>query len=183
MSITPQPRSRRVCPERCRRDGWTLERQAAFLVTLERTGSVRAAAAAAEMNRASAYRFRDRPGGQCFRYAWNLVLARRRERLLQERLAKATHLLARLAVNGKGDPAQASVLPHENGKGDTHGGTAQHRQSSQSCRFPILPGAGRGTIHRRTNGGGAAFRVPNPLRQRFALPPPLPGEDRLHPKL
>jgi hypothetical protein len=135
MSITPQPRSRRVCPKRCRRDGWTLERQAAFLVTLERTGSVRAAAAAAEMNRASAYRLRDRAEGQRFRYALNLVLARRRERLLQERLAKATHLLARLGVGSKGDTALHPDFPRKIGESDTRRETAHHRQPSQSCRF------------------------------------------------
>jgi hypothetical protein len=177
MSTISKPRSGRACPERCRRDGWTLERQATFLATLERTGNVRTAAGAAGMNRASAYRFRDRPGGERFRYAWNLALARRRERLLQERLAMATHFLARLAVNGKGDTAQASVLPRESGKGDTHGGTAQRRQPSQACRFPILPGAARGTIHRRMNGGGGGVQgsEPPPSALRAATSPSRGG--------
>src|SRR5438132_4204430 len=41
----------------------------------------------------------------------------------------------------------------------------------------ILPGTGRGTIHRRVNGGGGGVQGSEPLRQRFALPPPHPGED------
>jgi len=138
MSITPKPRSRRACPQRCRRDGWTLDRQASFLATLERTGNVRAAAAAAGMNRASAYRFRDRLGGERFRYAWTLALGRRRERLLQDRLAKTTHALARLRVSGKGDTEQHSVVAYEIGKGDTGRETAQHRQPSQACRPYVI---------------------------------------------
>lgn len=135
MHTTPKPRSRGAAPGRCRKDGWTLERQAIFLAALQKTGSVRTAAAAAGMNRASAYRLRDRPEGHRFRYAWNLALARRRERLLREQLAKTTHALARLDAAGKGDTVPGAVFPRETRKGDTRSETAQHRQPSQPCRF------------------------------------------------
>jgi len=60
-----------------RRDGWTAERQLAFLHALARTRSVVRAAAAAGMSRESAYRLRTRPAGALFAAAWDRTLAQR----------------------------------------------------------------------------------------------------------
>lgn len=56
---------------RIRRDGWTAERQLAFLGELARTRSVTRAARAVGMSRESAYRLRGRPTGALFAAAWD----------------------------------------------------------------------------------------------------------------
>lgn len=61
-------------PLRARHDGWTPERQAAFLVALAATGSVSAAARKAGMSRESAYQLRKHPGGASFADSWDAVL-------------------------------------------------------------------------------------------------------------
>jgi hypothetical protein len=73
----PKPRAkiRRARPERCRRDGWTAERQLRFLDTLARTRSISKAAAAARMSRESAYRLRERREGALFAALWDEALA------------------------------------------------------------------------------------------------------------
>jgi hypothetical protein len=73
----PNPRTkiRRARPERCRRDGWTAERQLRFLDTLARIRSIGKAAAAAGMSRESAYRLRERREGALFAALWEEALA------------------------------------------------------------------------------------------------------------
>jgi len=71
----PRIRIRRARPERCRRDGWTAERQLRFLDTLSRTRSVIKSAAAAGMSRESAYRLRERREGALFAALWDEALA------------------------------------------------------------------------------------------------------------
>ena len=56
---------------RIRRDGWTIDCQVKFIVTLRKTGSVTRAAAAAGMSRESAYRLRNRSGHEDFAGAWD----------------------------------------------------------------------------------------------------------------
>jgi hypothetical protein len=56
-----------------RRDGWTVERQLAFLDALTRTRSISKAARAAGMSRESAYRLRDR--AHLFAALWDRALA------------------------------------------------------------------------------------------------------------
>jgi hypothetical protein len=63
-------------PLRGRADGWTRERQAAFLVALAATRSVAAAARKVGMARQTAYRLRERPGAESFARAWDAVLGR-----------------------------------------------------------------------------------------------------------
>ena len=58
--------------ERC--DGWSEGRQCVFLAHLYVTGSVTAAARAAGLTRASAYRLRARADAASFAYAWDKVL-------------------------------------------------------------------------------------------------------------
>jgi len=64
-------------PLRSRRDGWTAERQRAFIAALRRTHSISKAARAAGMSRKSAYRLRERPGAQSFAAAWDKAFAAR----------------------------------------------------------------------------------------------------------
>ena len=58
-----------------RRDGWTLDRQVAFIRALFASGSVTRAAAAAGMSRESAYRLRNRREGGLFAAMWDRALA------------------------------------------------------------------------------------------------------------
>lgn len=161
-----------------RHDGWTLERQAIFLATLERTGFVRIAAAAAGMNRAGAYRFRERPDGKHFSTGWDLALARRRERLLHERLAKATHELVGLKAGGS---ARRPHFPRQSDKGDTCRETAKVRQPSQSCRLSNPPRNGEGDRSPRASGGGGAVHLTDFLYPAPHGAPPRCEEDRLNP--
>jgi hypothetical protein len=59
---------------RPRRDGWTVERQDAFLQTLASCGCVTHAARAVGMSRESAYRLYNRPSAADFRRCWDAAL-------------------------------------------------------------------------------------------------------------
>ena len=62
-------------PRKCaRHDGWTPERQRAFIERLADYGSVRAAANAVGMTPESAYHLRRQPGAEQFRQAWQAAL-------------------------------------------------------------------------------------------------------------
>ena len=61
-------------PTRTRRDGWTVERQAAFLGMLAETGSVLGACEAVGISRKSAYALRARPHAESFAAAWDTAL-------------------------------------------------------------------------------------------------------------
>lgn len=63
-------------PSRQRADGWTVQRQAEFLVHLARTRSVAAAARGVGMARQSVYRLRSRTGAEGFARVWDLILGR-----------------------------------------------------------------------------------------------------------
>lgn len=67
-------------PLRNRADGWTPERQAAFLAALAETGSVEAAARRVGMARETAYRLRRKPGADSFVAAWDKVLGKAPQR-------------------------------------------------------------------------------------------------------
>lgn len=58
-------------PVKPRRDGWTPERQVAFILRLALLGGVAAAAKAVGMSRESAYRLRQHPGAASFAAAWD----------------------------------------------------------------------------------------------------------------
>ena len=62
-------------------DGWTYERQAAFLMTLSETGLVSRACALAEMSVASAYALRREPRGAAFALGWQAAYLLARDRL------------------------------------------------------------------------------------------------------
>lgn len=80
MRKTPAHKRRRKppffhpVPLRARADGWSAQRQCAFLAQLYFTGSASAATRAVGMSRASAYRLRQRAGAQGFAHAWDMVL-------------------------------------------------------------------------------------------------------------
>ena len=79
-------------PSRARRDGWTTARQAAFLGELALTRSVSQAARRVGMARETAYRLRDRIGGESFAAAWDQILGReagRRKVTAEERRLRA----------------------------------------------------------------------------------------------
>ncbi|MBN8502070.1 MAG: hypothetical protein J0M19_13080 [Sphingomonadales bacterium] len=67
-------------PVRSRADGWTVERQAAFLAALAQARSVAAAARRVGMSREAAYELRRRPGGAHFGDVWDAVLSGQRPR-------------------------------------------------------------------------------------------------------
>ena len=84
--FTPAPLSRR------RHDGWTPERQRAFIAALAETGVVAAAARAVGMGVTSAYNLRRRAGAESFARAWALVETEARRR--------AFELIVDQAING-----------------------------------------------------------------------------------
>jgi hypothetical protein len=61
-------------PRRYRHDGWTPERQKAFIEALADTGSVSRAAAMANMTAVAAYYLRRQKGAESFRRAWEAAL-------------------------------------------------------------------------------------------------------------
>ena len=67
LPFTPVPRKHRV-------DGWTPERQRAFIVKLAETGSVKAAAQAVNMSAVGAYQLRRMPGAESFNAAWDAAV-------------------------------------------------------------------------------------------------------------
>jgi hypothetical protein len=65
----PVPRNARKA------DGWTVERQQAFIAALAETGSVRRAAEAAGMSYSSAYQLRKARGATSFIKAWDAAIS------------------------------------------------------------------------------------------------------------
>ena len=74
-----------------RHDGWTPERQAAFLRALASTHSVSAAARAAGMSRQSAYKLRARLKGQPFDMAWDAAFQSAFDALAEAAMDRALH--------------------------------------------------------------------------------------------
>jgi hypothetical protein len=61
-------------PRKYRYDGWTPERQRAFIAALAELGSVRAACKQINMSQVGAYYLRRQPGADSFRAAWEAAL-------------------------------------------------------------------------------------------------------------
>ncbi|WP_428632322.1 hypothetical protein [Sphingopyxis sp.] len=61
-------------PRKYRHDGWTPERQKAFIAALADTGSVNRAAAMVNMAQTNCYTLRRAPGAESFRRAWEAAL-------------------------------------------------------------------------------------------------------------
>ena len=81
MSSTPCTPAADYRTDAPRVDGWTYERQAAFLMTLSETGLVSQACAFAEMSVASAYALRREPRGAAFALGWQAAHLLARDRL------------------------------------------------------------------------------------------------------
>ena len=91
---SPEPRPN--LPTRTPRyDGWTAERQEAFLKALAACGCVRDACKAVGMSHVSAYALRARPSAIAFRKAWDAALDCAMHRLEEAALSRAIHGVAR----------------------------------------------------------------------------------------
>ncbi len=76
-------------PVRPRLDGWTAERQRAFIEHLADGATVAAACAAVGMSEQSAYRLRGRPDAAAFDAAWVGVVERRRDAFIETAIDRA----------------------------------------------------------------------------------------------
>jgi hypothetical protein len=95
-NLTPTPRDQRPplpafapVPRKYRYDGWTVERQRAFIEALADTGSVRAAAQRINMSAEGAYYLRRQPGAEGFRAAWEAALDHGIQRLADIAIERA----------------------------------------------------------------------------------------------
>ncbi len=78
-------------PTRARHDGWTPDKQGAFIDALAETGCVDRAAKVAGMSVQSAYRLRRRADAQAFRLAWEAALDMAISRLSHAAISRAIH--------------------------------------------------------------------------------------------
>jgi hypothetical protein len=76
-------------PVRARHDGWTAERQIAFIEALAETGIVEEACWRVGMSDSSAYNLRRRPHGAAFRQAWEAALDYSLHRLEQDAVVRS----------------------------------------------------------------------------------------------
>ena len=95
---TPIPRDQRPplpdfapVPRKYRHDGWTPERQKAFIEALADTGSVQIACRMVNMTTVGAYYLRRQPGAEAFRRAWEAALDFGVQRLKDEAFERAMH--------------------------------------------------------------------------------------------
>ena len=91
MAESRLPRFTPVPLARSRRDGWTPERQRAFLRALRDTGVVAAAARSVGMGVTSAYNLRRRKGAESFARAWAAVEFEARDRAFEVVMHEAMH--------------------------------------------------------------------------------------------
>jgi|GEM_PF-2914825 len=95
IRCSAQRTARKTVPENAlvpvapRHDGWTPDRQRAFLEALADTGCVEAAAKAVNMSRQSAWRLRRRSDARAFDAAWEAALERAMQQLLPVALDRA----------------------------------------------------------------------------------------------
>ena len=82
-------------PVRHRHDGWTVEKQYAFIEALAETGIVEEACRRVGMSRTSADNLRRRPCGVHFRRAWEAALDYSLYRIEEEAVARSRHGVAR----------------------------------------------------------------------------------------
>lgn len=78
-----------------RHDGWTAERQIAFIEALAESGCVEEACRRVGMSDSSAYAFRRRPSGMPFRRAWEAALDYSLHRLEQDAISRSRNGVAR----------------------------------------------------------------------------------------
>ncbi|MDQ3478920.1 MAG: hypothetical protein M3438_07165 [Pseudomonadota bacterium] len=80
---------------RARHDGWTAEKQIAFIEALAETACVEQACRRVGMSDSAAYKLRRRPCGAAFRYAWDAALDYALHRLEAAAMSRALHGVAR----------------------------------------------------------------------------------------
>ncbi len=80
---------------RPRHDGWTAEKQIAFIEALAETACVEAACRRVGMSDSAAYKLRRRPCGAAFREAWDAALDYGLHRLEAAAMSRALHGVAR----------------------------------------------------------------------------------------
>ncbi len=88
-SSRPLPTLRPAPRQRKRHDGWTPERQLAFIEALAASGCVAEACKVVGMSRSAAYALRVEPGAQQFRIAWDAALDLAIRRLADACFARA----------------------------------------------------------------------------------------------
>lgn len=96
------PRFTPVPLQRHRHDGWTPERQRAFIQVLTVTGQVSTACRAVGMSRKSAYKLLERPDAESFARAWEAALTEGRQRMLDQLLARAIGGVTTILVKAGG---------------------------------------------------------------------------------
>jgi hypothetical protein len=82
-------------PLRTRRDGWTVEKQIAFIEALAETGIVEHACRRVGMSRTSADELRRRPDGVHFRRAWEIAVDYASYRIEEEAHHRSRHGVVR----------------------------------------------------------------------------------------
>ncbi|MFW2831049.1 hypothetical protein [Sphingomonas sp. ID0503] len=96
LAFTPVPSATN------RRDGWTPERQLAFIGTLAECGVVKAAARAVGMSAKSAHLLRQREGAEEFAAAWDHAIGEGRSRAFALAIARGIHgTVTPVFYNGK----------------------------------------------------------------------------------
>jgi hypothetical protein len=85
----PDPLAFAPLPRKKRHNGWTAERQRAFIHALAETGSVKAAARRIGKTTEGAYQLRRQPGAEGFRAAWEAALASGVQRLTDIAMERA----------------------------------------------------------------------------------------------
>jgi hypothetical protein len=75
--------------ERTRHNGWTAERQGAFILALTTVGQVEAACKMLGISRKSAYALRARPGADSFARAWDVAISEGRRRVFDYMMDRA----------------------------------------------------------------------------------------------
>jgi hypothetical protein len=186
---TPFPRSERQLdlafapvPRRStRHDGWTPERQKAFIEALADTGSVRTACRMVNMSSYGAYFLRRQPGAEAFRRAWEAALDFGVQRLKDEAFERAMNgQLVPVFAGGnlmgfrrkKNDRLLMFCLRHYGQ--DSHGRRVTINYFANRGAAP-LPSAGEGL----GRGEGTALTQSSATLRAIAPPAPHPDEDAL----
>lgn len=78
-------------PVRARRDGWTPERQRAFIRALSRIGSANSAARSVGMSLRSAHKLRARAGAESFAAAWDRAVGRGEDNVRDHVIDRVLH--------------------------------------------------------------------------------------------
>ncbi len=150
-SAPPPGTLARAIPLRARHDGWTPDKQHAFITALAETGCVTEAAAAVGMTARSAYRLRVRADANIFRQAWDIALDYAIRNLTDAAMSRALHGVAR-PVFYKGEQV---------GEGRYY----DERLTQYLLRYrdPVRYGAWRDGYEARRHPDGAAIILANAL--------------------